>query len=81
MNGITLELILERRNLSLALDRVERNDGAPGVDGMRTEYLNYRCKNPMDAGCPSGSTSSRRFPGGLIFGSSEISGQVMPKGR
>ena len=31
------------------------------------EYLNYRCKNPMDAGCPSGSTSSRRFPGGLIF--------------
>lgn len=31
------------------------------------EYLDYRCKNPMDAGCPSGSTSSRRFPGGLIF--------------
>ena len=30
-------------------------------------YLDYRCKNPMDAGCPSGSTSSRRFPGGLIF--------------
>ncbi len=24
-------------------------------------------KNPMDAGCPSGSTSSRRFPGGLIL--------------
>ena len=31
------------------------------------KYLDYRCKNPMDAGCPSGSTSSRRFPGGLIF--------------
>ena len=30
-------------------------------------YLDYRCKNPMDAGCPSGSTSSRRFPGGLFF--------------
>ena len=30
-------------------------------------YLDYGCKNPLDPGCPSGSTSSRRFPGGLIF--------------
>ena len=44
-------------------------------------YLDYRCKNPMDAGCPSGNTSSRRFPGGLIFGSSEITGQTIPIGK
>ena len=41
----------------------------PGYSLARFDisYLDYRCKNPMDAGCPSGSTSSRRFPGGLIF--------------
>ena len=49
MNGITLELILERRNLSLALDRVERNDGAPGVDGMRTDELRQHiCRHPHE---------------------------------
>ena len=37
------------------------------VNQKDVTYLDYRCKNPMDAGCPSGSTSSRRFPGGLIF--------------
>ena len=49
MNGITLELILERRNLSQALDRVERNDGAPGVDGMRTDELRQHiCRHPHE---------------------------------
>ena len=47
MNGITPELILERRNLSQALDRVERNDGARGVDGMRTDELRQHiCRHP-----------------------------------
>ena len=36
---ITLEAILSRENLALALKRVEANKGAPGVDGMRTEEL------------------------------------------
>ena len=49
MNGITLELILERRNLSQALDRVERNDGARGVDGMRTDELRQHiCRHPHE---------------------------------
>lgn len=49
MNGITLELILERRHLSQALDRVERNDGAPGVDGMRTDELRQHiCRHPHE---------------------------------
>lgn len=36
---ITLEAILSRENLALALKRVEANKGAPGVDGMTTEEL------------------------------------------
>lgn len=36
---ITLEAILSRENLALALKRVEANKGTPGVDGMRTEEL------------------------------------------
>ena len=36
---ITLEAILSRENLTLALKRVEANKGAPGVDGMTTEEL------------------------------------------
>ena len=43
------------------------SDNSAFVNGNEVKYLDYRCKNPMDAGCPSGSTSSRRFPGGLIF--------------
>ena len=36
---ITLEAILSRENLTLALKRAEANKGAPGVDGMTTEEL------------------------------------------
>lgn len=36
---ITLEAILSRENLTLALKRVEANKGAPGEDGMTTEEL------------------------------------------
>lgn len=36
---ITLEAILSRENMTLALKRVEANKGAPGVDGMTTEEL------------------------------------------
>lgn len=36
---ITLEAILSRENLTLALKRVEANKGALGVDGMTTEEL------------------------------------------
>lgn len=38
-SGITLERILSPGNLRLALERVESNRGAPGVDGMRTDEL------------------------------------------
>ena len=34
-----LEQVLERNNMLRALQRVERNGGAPGIDGMRTEEL------------------------------------------
>ena len=34
-----LEQVLERGNMFRALQRVERNGGAPGIDGMRTEEL------------------------------------------
>ena len=37
--GITLEKILESANLNAALKKVESNQGAPGVDGMRTDEL------------------------------------------
>ena len=37
--AVTLESILERGNLNLALGRVEANGGAPGVDGMSTKEL------------------------------------------
>ena len=37
--GITLERILEPTNLLEALNRVEANKGAPGVDGMMTDEL------------------------------------------
>ena len=44
---ITLEAILSRENLALALKRVEANKGAPGVDGMMTEELrNYIFDHP-----------------------------------
>lgn len=36
---ISLEAILSRENLTLALKRVEATKGAPGVDGMTTEEL------------------------------------------
>lgn len=34
-----MECVLERGNMLAALRRVERNDGAPGVDGMKVEEL------------------------------------------
>jgi len=34
-----MERVVERKNLVTALRRVERNRGAPGVDGMRVEQL------------------------------------------
>lgn len=34
-----MELVCERENMSKALRRVERNKGAPGVDGMKTTQL------------------------------------------
>lgn len=44
---ITLEAILSRENLLLALKRVEANKGAAGVDGMKTEELRkYICEHP-----------------------------------
>jgi hypothetical protein len=36
---IQLEDALERTNLQRALHRVERNGGAPGIDGMTTAEL------------------------------------------
>lgn len=39
LEGITLERILRPDNLRLALQRVEANKGAPGVDGMSTDQL------------------------------------------
>lgn len=36
---VTLENIVNERNLLLACGQVMRNDGAPGVDGMRAEAL------------------------------------------
>ena len=45
---ITLEAILSRENLTLALKRVEANKGAPGVDGMTTEELRkYIFEHPV----------------------------------
>ena len=38
-NTETMEVILERKNMLEALKRVQRNKGAPGVDGMTTEEL------------------------------------------
>lgn len=37
--GALLERVLERENLLRALRRVERNGGAPGIDGMTVEEL------------------------------------------
>src|SRR5579864_600240 len=37
--GTLLEAVLERSNMLRALQRVERNGGAPGVDGMTVEEL------------------------------------------
>lgn len=34
-----LEQVLERENMLLALHRVERNQGAPGIDGMTVKDL------------------------------------------
>lgn len=46
-SGITLEKILSPGNLRLALERVESNKGAPGVDGMRTDELrDYIFRHP-----------------------------------
>jgi group II intron reverse transcriptase/maturase len=36
---VTLENIVDGRNILMACQRVVSNDGAPGVDGMRTEEL------------------------------------------
>ena len=62
-------LLLDHRmpgmtGMELQAELVERGSLLPVIF---LSYLDYRCKNPMDAGCPSGSTSRRRFPGGLIF--------------
>jgi RNA-directed DNA polymerase len=43
--GIQLEDALERTNLQRALHRVERNGGAPGIDGMTTAALRPYLKN------------------------------------
>lgn len=45
MSGITLEEILEHSNMTKALQRVEANHGAPGVDGMRTDELREYIQN------------------------------------
>jgi retron-type reverse transcriptase len=34
-----MEKVVERSNILAALERVERNKGAPGVDGMTTQEL------------------------------------------
>jgi len=41
-----MEKVVERENMKAALKRVERNKGAPGIDGRRTEELKaYLSKN------------------------------------
>ena len=36
---ITLERILSTKNINKAIVRVERNKGAAGIDGMRTDEI------------------------------------------
>ena len=43
--GPTMEAIVERDNLRKALARVQRNKGAPGVDGMSVEALAVHLKD------------------------------------
>jgi RNA-directed DNA polymerase len=43
--GPTMEAIVERDNLRKALARVQRNKGAPGVDGMSVEALALHLKD------------------------------------
>ena len=39
VRGPTMEEVLERENLRKALGQVQRNKGAPGIDGMTVEQL------------------------------------------
>lgn len=41
---ITLERILSTKNINKAIVRVERNKGAAGIDGMRTDEIRTYCK-------------------------------------
>lgn len=43
-SAVTLATVLDRPNMLLAYDRVVRNKGAPGVDGMRVEHLKAHLK-------------------------------------
>ena len=44
-----MESICERENMQNALKRVEANDGAPGVDGMRCQQLREHVKHTWQA--------------------------------
>ncbi len=65
-----MEAIVERDNLTKALARVQRNEGAPGIDGMSVEALALHLKDhwpTIRASCSKASTNrgrcgASRFP-------------------
>jgi RNA-directed DNA polymerase len=49
MAGVRMEAIVERDNLRKALAQVQRNKGAPGIDGMSVEVLALHVKDHWPA--------------------------------
>ncbi|BAD39271.1 group II intron-encoding maturase variant [Symbiobacterium thermophilum IAM 14863] len=56
-----MERVVARENMLAALKRVERNGGAPGVDGVPTERL-----RDHEAGGGAGIQEYPRLPGGTV---------------